>query len=196
MTEHEKLLAGLDYDYTDPEIQSLLSRARELTAEYNSSGELSAERKAEILSELFPEHGENVTVQKPVRTLYGVHTRFGSNVFVNSGCVFLDGGTITIGDRVLLAPDVKLYTGSHSLNARERWVPGEDGRYRLITRVEPITIGDDVWIGGGAVVLPGVRIGSNVIVAAGAVVDKDVPDNCVVAGVPAKIIKQLPPLGN
>ncbi len=137
-----------------------------------------------------------MTVQKPVRALYGVHTRFGNNVFVNSGCVFLDGGTITIGDRVLLAPDVKLYTGSHSLNARERWVLGEDGKYRLITRVAPITIGDDVWIGGDAVVLPGVRIGSNVIVAAGAVVDEDVPDNCVVAGVPAKIIKQLPPLDN
>lgn len=80
------------------------------------------------------------------------------------------------------------------MNARERWVRGENGKYRLITRVAPITIGDDVWIGGDAVVLPGVRIGNNVIVAAGAVVDKDVPDNCVVAGVPAKIIEQLPPL--
>lgn len=101
MTEHEKLAAGLDYDYTDPEIQALLSRARALISEYNSDRELSAERKAEILSELFPEHGENVTVQKPVRALYGIHTKFGDNVFVNSSCVFLDGGSITIGDRVL-----------------------------------------------------------------------------------------------
>ena len=196
MTEHEKLLAGLDYDYTDPEIQSILKKTRNLINEYNSLSEEGSERKNEILNELFIEHGNDVTVQKPFRALYGVHTKIGNHVFINGGCNFLDSGKITIGDRVAIAPDVKLYTGYHSLNARERWKQGEDGTIRLITRVAPIAIGNDVWIGGNVTILPGVNIGNNVVIGAGAVVNKNVPDNCVVAGVPARVIKKLPELNN
>lgn len=192
MTEHEKLLAGLEYDYTDPEIQDLLKRARALTQAYNHLPDDAAERRSEILRELFGGCGEDVTVQKPVRVLYGTHTTFGDHVFVNAGCNFLDGGRITIGDRVLLAPDVKIYTGYHSLLAGERWQRKADGSLHLITKVSPVTIGSDVWIGGNATILPGVHIGNNVVVAAGAVVERDVPDNCLVGGVPARIIKTLP----
>lgn len=194
MTEHEKLLAGLEYDYTDPEIQGLLQKARTLAAEYNALPGDAAARRQEIMSELFGAVGEDVTVQKPFRILYGAHTKLGSHVFINAGCNFLDGGMITIGDRVLLAPDVKIYTGFHSLDARERWQYGPDGKLHLVTKVAPVTIGSDVWIGGNATVLPGVHIGSNVVIAAGAVVDKDIPDNCVAGGVPAKVIKPLPAL--
>lgn len=194
LTEHEKLLAGLEYDYTDPEIQGLLKKACNLAEEYNSLPRDAAERRSEIIHELFGAHGEDVTVQKPFRILYGAHTRLGSHVFINAGCNFLDGGTITIGDRVLLAPDVSIYTGYHSLDAKERWKQGADGKLHLIAMVKPVVIGDDVWIGGNATILPGVHIGSNVVVAAGAVVSEDVPDNCVVGGVPARIIKELPGL--
>lgn len=194
MTEHEKLLAGLEYDYTDPELQELLKKARTLVEEYNALPCGAGARRQEVMRELFGAAGEDVTVQKPFRILYGAHTTLGSHVFINAGCHFLDSGRITIGDRVLLAPDVKIYTGFHSLNARERWQQGPDGKLHLITKVAPVTIGNDVWIGGNATILPGVRIGNNVVVAAGAVVDKDVPDNCVVGGVPAKVIKPLPEL--
>lgn len=196
MTEHEKLLKGLDYDYTDPEIQGILKKTRALVAEYNNLTDSEAERKKEIVDEMFGEHGEDVTVQKPFRTLYGVHTKLGNHVFINNGCNFLDGGTITIGDRVVIAPDVKLYTGYHSLDAKERWKENQDGNLSLISKVSPITIGNDVWIGGNATILPGVNIGNNVVIGAGAVVTKDVPDNCVVGGVPAKMIKELPPIND
>ena len=89
---------------------------------------------------------------------------------------------------------MKIYTGFHSLDARERWQHGPDGKLHLVTKVAPVAIGNDVWIGGNATILPGVRIGSNVVIAAGAVVDKDIPDNCVAGGVPAKVIKLLPAL--
>lgn len=193
MTEHEKLLAGLDYDYTDSEIQACLRQARTLAAEYNALPAGEKARREQVLDQLLGAHGEDVTVQTPFRILYGVHTRVGSHVFINAGCNFLDGGAITIGDRVLVAPDVKIYAGYHSLNARERWQPSPDGTLRLVTKVAPVAIGDDVWIGGNATILPGVHIGSNVVVAAGAVVDRDVPDNCVVGGVPARVLKELPP---
>ncbi len=114
----------------------------------------------------------------------------------NSGCNFLDTNIVTIGDRVLFGPDVKLYCGEHSLNASERFGVREDGSPYIVTYIKPISIGSDVWIGGNATIVGGVTVGSNVVVAAGAVVTKDVPDNCVVGGVPARIIKNLPPIGS
>ena len=196
MTEHEKLLKGLDYDYTDIEIQGILKKTRALVAEYNNLTDDKAKRKQEIIDEMFGEHGEDVVVQKPFRALYGVHTKLGNHVFINGGCNFLDGGTITIGDRVAIAPDVKLYTGYHSLDAKERWKENKNGKLSLISKVLPITIGNDVWIGGNVTILPGVNIGNNVVIAAGAVVTKDVPDNSLVGGVPATIIRKLPKIND
>ena len=106
-------------------------------------------------------------------------------------CTFLDSNLITIGNRVLIAPDVKLYCGEHSVNAAERFGTREDGTKYLISTTKPITIGNDVWIGGNATILPGVSIGNNVIIGAGAVVTEDVPDNSVAVGVPAKVVKKL-----
>ena len=196
MTEHEKLSKGLDYDYTDTEIQGILKKTRALVAEYNNLTDDKAKREQEIIDEMFGEHGEDVVVQKPFRALYGVHTKLGNHVFINGGCNFLDGGTITIGDRVAIAPDVKLYTGYHSLDAKERWKENKNGKLSLISKVLPITIGNDVWIGGNVTILPGVNIGNNVVIAAGAVVTKDVPDNSLVGGVPAKIIRKLPKIND
>lgn len=190
MSEHEKLLAGLEYDYTDAEIQGLLARARELVGSYNAEGDPA--RRREILGELLGACGDNVTVQSPVSVLYGTHTTIGHDVFINGNCTIQDSARVTIGDRVVIAPDVRLFCGEHAVDARERWRRGEDGSLKLVTTTRPITIGSDVWIGGGVIVLPGVTIGSNVVVGAGAVVTRDVPDNCVVAGVPAHVLRELP----
>jgi maltose O-acetyltransferase len=190
MTEHEKLLAGLDYDYTNPEIQRMLSKARKLLRQFNDSDDPC--EHTEILRRLLGKCGRNVAIQVPFRLVYGCHLSVGNDVFINSGCSFLDSSLITIGDRVLIAPDVKIYCGNHSLRAEERFRKNADGSVTLITNVKPVTIGDDVWIGGNATILPGVTIGSNVVIGAGSVVTKDVADNCLAAGVPARIIRALP----
>lgn len=194
MTEHEKLLAGMEYDYTDPEIQDMLRRTRELRETFNA--ESNPAKRGELLREMLGSCGENVTVQQPVSILYGKHTSVGSDVFINGGCTLQDSARITIGDRVVIAPDVKLYCGEHAVDAIQRWKRDASGVLKLVTTTRPISIGSDVWIGGGVTVLPGVTIGSNVVVGAGAVVTRNVPDNCVVAGVPARVIRELPAISD
>lgn len=194
MTEHEKLLAGMEYDYTDPEIQDMLRRTRELRETFNA--ESNPAKRGKLLSEMLGSCGENVTVQQPVSILYGKHTSVGSDVFINGGCTLQDSARITIGDRVVIAPDVKLYCGEHAVDATQRWKRDASGVLKLVTTTRPISIGSDVWIGGGVTVLPGVTIGSNVVVGAGAVVTRNVPDNCVVAGVPARVIRELPAISD
>lgn len=194
MTEHEKLLAGMEYDYTDPEIQDMLRRTRELRETFNA--ESNPAKRGELLREMLGSCGENVTVQQPVSILYGKHTSVGSDVFINGGCTLQDSARITIGDRVVIAPDIKLYCGEHAVDATQRWKRDASGVLKLVTTTRPISIGSDVWIGGGVTVLPGVTIGSNVVVGAGAVVTRNVPDNCVVAGVPARVIRELPAISD
>lgn len=194
MTEHEKLLAGMEYDYTDPEIQDMLRRTRELRETFNA--ESNPAKRGKLLREMLGSCGENVTVQQPVSILYGKHTSVGSDVFINGGCTLQDSARITIGDRVVIAPDVKLYCGEHAVDATQRWKRDASGVLKLVTTTRPISIGSDVWIGGGVTVLPGVTIGSNVVVGAGAVVTRNVPDNCVVAGVPARVIRELPAISD
>ena len=136
----------------------------------------------ELLSQITAtEIDESVTVFTPLHINYGKHTKIGKNVFINFDCVFLDLGGITIEDNVLIAPKVSLLTESHPLNPKER--------HSLIPK--PIHIKKNAWIGANATILQGVTIGENAVVAAGSVVSKDVPDNVVVGGIPAKIIKEI-----
>ncbi|WP_338214259.1 maltose acetyltransferase domain-containing protein [Companilactobacillus muriivasis] len=192
MTEHEKLLAGKDYDYRDPELQAMLSNGRKLVKQLNEA--TAPTEKAAITQQLFNKVGTRLTINGHFEAIYGKHISFGDDDFINGNCFFQDSNLITFGDRVIVAPDTKFYCGEHALDATKRFGVREDGSRYLITYTEPITVGNDVWIGGNVTVIAGVHIGNNVIVAAGAVVVKDVPDNSIVGGVPAKVIKSLAPL--
>lgn len=189
MTEHGKLLAGKDYDYRDPELQTMLSNGRKLVKQLNESTDPT--EKAAITQQLFNKVGTRLTINGHFEAIYGKHISFGDDDFINGNCFFQDSNLITFGDRVIVAPDTKFYCGEHALDATKRFGVRADGSRYLITYTEPITVGNDVWIGGNVTVIAGVNIGSNVIVAAGAVVVKGVPDNSIVGGVPAKVIKTL-----
>ncbi|MFC6177015.1 maltose acetyltransferase domain-containing protein [Companilactobacillus huachuanensis] len=192
MTEHEKLLAGKDYDYRDPELQTMLSNGRKLVKRLNESTDPA--EKVTISEQLFNKIGVRLTINGHFEAIYGKHISFGDDDFINGNCFFQDSNLITFGDRVIVAPDTKFYCGEHDIDATKRFGIRPDGSRYLITYTEPITVGNDVWIGGNVTVIAGVHIGNNVIVAAGAVVVKDVPDNSIVGGVPAKVIKRLAPL--
>lgn len=191
-TEHEKLLAGEEYDYRDAELQGIMQKAAEAVAKLNQTT-LMEDRQA-IFKETFAGVGERFVMKSPVRFTYGEHLSFGNDVFINDGANFQDSNLITIGDRVLIGPDAKFYCGEHALDASQRFGTHPDGSPYIISYTKPITVGNDVWIGGNVTLIGGVTVGNNVIIAAGAVVTKDVPDNCIVGGVPAKIIRELPPL--
>ncbi len=189
MTERQKQLAGLEYDPTDPEITALQTEGQRLARQYNLC-EDEAQRR-EILGRMMGGQGKNLRVLQPLRVDFGCNIYFGDDVFVNQNCTFLDMNTITIGDRVLIAPDVKIYAGDHPIELAKRHATNASGSKYIVCKSKPVTIGDDVWIGGGAIVLPGVTIGNNAIVGAGSVVTKDVPADSVVVGNPARVVKKL-----
>lgn len=190
MTEHEKLLMGQEYDYRDQEIQDMLHRAEKLVNEINSTSD--SVKRHDIISDLFSKVGKDPVVNGHFNALYGKHIELGDNDFINNDCNFQDSNLITLGDRVVIGPDTKLYCGEHSLDATKRFGTRENGDKYLISFTEPISIGNDVWIGGNVTIVGGVHVGNNVVVAAGTVVTKDIPDNSLVGGVPAKLIRDLP----
>lgn len=191
MTEKEKQAAGLPYDGTDPELKELQLRAQKLIRRLNETPVDDETSKNKIINVLLGRVGKNLRVILPLRVDFGCNIFTGDNVFINQNCTLLDTTTISIGERVLIAPDVKIYTATHPLEARERYYTALDGSAKISTSAKPVKIGDDVWIGGGVIILPGVTIGNNVTIGAGSVVTKDVPSNVVVAGNPAKVIKHL-----
>lgn len=182
MTEREKMLAGLPYDAFSPELVELRAYARSKYHQFNTSGPFADEERKQILKELLGGMGENICIEPSFKCDYGANTYLGDNVYMNFDCVFLDVCKITVGKNTLFGPGVHVYAATHPTDPITRRNGLEFGK--------PVSIGEDCWIGGRAVICPGVKIGNGVTVAAGAVVTKDVPDNVVVAGVPAKIIKQ------
>lgn len=177
------MLAGAMYDPLDQELCEERMQARLLFQQFNLLDDSQKTLRQEILLKLMGTAGKNLWVEPPFYCDYGYNIRLGDHVFMNYNCIILDVMPVIIGSRVMLAPNVQLYTATHPLNAKER----SSGR----EYAKPITIGDDVWIGGGAIVCPGVTIGNGVVIAAGSVVTKDVPDDVMVGGNPAKIIKQI-----
>ncbi|WP_411966911.1 maltose acetyltransferase domain-containing protein [Haloferax sp. YSSS75] len=182
-SEKEKMLAGELYDSTDPELQAEQERARRLTRLFNETDETETERREELVHELFGETGDELHIEPTFKCDYGYNISVGEDFFANFDCVFLDVRSITIGDNALLGPGVHIYTATHPLDAAER-IKGPES-------AEPVVVGDNAWIGGQAVINPGVTIGDDVIVASGAVVTKDVPDSVVVGGNPARVVKEL-----
>lgn len=192
--ELEKCMAGEWYDCHNAVFLDYKSRARKLLAEYNGLAYDKKEEKLEILRELFGCIGSNVSVGLPFICDYGCNIYLGSNVSINMNCTFVDCNKIEIGNNVLIASNVQIYTATHPVELSERLVPDwnpESGEYFCRTYALPVRIGDGCWIGGGAVILPGVSIGSGAVIGAGSVVTKDIPANSLAAGNPCRVIRRI-----
>lgn len=191
MTEREKMLAGELYDCGDPELLNRWHEAKDLARQYNSVKSQDLEEKDRILGQLLGGRGKNLWITPPFYVDYGNNIYFGNNCEVNMNCTFLDDNNIIIGDNALIAPNVQIYTAYHPTSAVERFgAPKQDGSFEFCkTQTAPVRIGDNVWIGGGAVILPGVTIGDNVVIGAGSVVTKDIPDNVIAYGNPCRVVR-------
>lgn len=186
LSEKERMISGYPYVPGDKQLCDERTKARKLTNKYNALEVDDEKARQKILDELLNSAccGKKLFIESPFRVDYGYNLTFGNNLQVNFDCVFLDCAPITIGDNCLMAPGVHIYAATHPLSAKYR--QDNDEYYELAF---PVKIGNNVWIGGKAIICPGVTIGDNVVIGAGAVVVKDVPSNVVVAGNPAKVIR-------
>ena len=191
MTEKEKMLCGKFYDTRDSELRHLSSNAKDLMRLYNSLPAENMELRDQIIRSIFGSCGENVRVNQPIWVDYGFNISLGANSLININCTLLDAGKITIGENSLLGPDVKIYTAVHPLLPKERIYTDKTGTSAVRTQTAPVTIGNNVWIGGGTVILPGVTIGDNTVIGAGSVVTKTIPSNVVACGNPCTVKKCL-----
>jgi maltose O-acetyltransferase len=183
-TEKEKMLAGEFYRPTGPELRADLAATAQWLARYNAALAKSPAERHRLLAERLAEVGEDTDIRPPFYCDYGFNIRLGRGVFLNFNCVILDVVEVTIGDRTQIGPAVQIYCADHPRDASQRREGLEFGR--------PVRIGCDVWIGGGAIVLPGVTIGDEAIIGAGSVVTRDVEDGMTVAGNPARRISNSP----
>lgn len=183
MTEIEKLVAGLPYRYDDPELVAMKDTASSLCAALNAVDPLDSAAREAAARALLGSAGPELDIQPGFHCDNGKNITVGRRFTANFNVTILDGAPVTFGDFCMVGPGALISTTGHPLEAQ--------GRRDRLAISEPITFGDDVWIGGNCTVLPGITVGSNVVIAAGAVVNRDVPDNCIVAGVPAKVIKHL-----
>lgn len=191
MTEREKMLAGQLYDCGDAELLSQWHKAKDLIRAYNQANSADATEKERILSELLGRKGANLWITAPFYVDYGNNIYFGNNCEVNMNCTFLDDNIIRIGDNALIAPNVQIYTAFHPTNASDRFGNAkDDGAFHFCkTQTAPVIIGNNVWIGGGTIIMPGVSIGNNVVIGAGSVVTKDIPDNIIAYGNPCRVAR-------
>lgn len=184
MTEKEKMLSGMVYSAIDDQLLKELNEVKEIIHEYNALKPSQTLRRFQILKDLLGYVADDeIIVNQPFYCDYGKQIRVGKRFFANFNLTILDEACVTIGDDCFIGPNVSIYTACHSTdpverNTRREWA-------------EPVTIGDNVWIGGSVTILPGVTIGSNVTIGAGSVVTRDIPDNVVAVGNPCKVIKNL-----
>jgi maltose O-acetyltransferase len=183
-TEKEKMLAGKPYRSADEELVADRRRAQAILTRYNAISDGGPNLLLSLLREFMGGVGDGTTIMPSFMCDYGYNIRLGRNVFINYQCIFLDCALIEIGNDVQIGPAVQLYTAQHPLDPVVR----RSG----LESASPIRIGNDVWIGGGAVVLPGVTIGDRSVIGAGAVVARDVPPEILVVGNPARVIRALP----
>ncbi|XQY90095.1 maltose acetyltransferase domain-containing protein [Metabacillus sp. HB246100] len=182
-SEKQKMVDGELYVAADPKLVKNRMQARKLTRQFNQTEETEETVREELLKTLLGSTGKNLYIEPTFRCDYGFNIHVGENFYANFDCVFLDVCKITIGDNCMVAPGVHIYTATHPLDPIERNSGKEYGI--------PVKIGDNVWIGGKAVINPGVSLGNNIVVASGAVVTKSFPSNVVIGGNPARIIKDL-----
>jgi maltose O-acetyltransferase len=179
----ERMLRGELYLFDSPELEADFARAQGLLERYNATRHAEAELRERLLRELLGSVGEGVVVRPEFRCDYGYNIHIGASTFVNYDCIMLDVAPIRIGAACQLATRVQLLTPSHPIDPEPRRSGWE--------AAEPITIGDNVWLGGGAIVCPGVTIGDDTVVGAGAVVTRDLPAGVVAVGVPARVLREI-----
>jgi maltose O-acetyltransferase len=181
-TDKQKMLAGELYDPLDAELVAARERGRDLCRDLNASRERDQALRRSILKQLFGRGGDSVWMQPPFYCDYGSNILLGERVFFNFNCVVLDVCRVRIGDFTLFGPAVQIYTATHPFDAQRR---------RREESGAPVEIGSDVWVGGAAVILPGVRIGSRSVIGAGSVVTRDVPEGVFAAGNPCRVIRSI-----
>ena len=182
-SEREKMLAGEPYVAADPELAALNMRAQTLLHAFNASPPAAFEERRGLIRQLFGATGADCEVKQPFFCDYGSHIHAGDNLFVNYDCVILDCNVVTLGHNVMLGPKVQIYTAHHPLDP--------EARRTLIEMASPVHIGDDVWVGGGAIICPGVRVGSGSTIGAGSVVTRDIPERVLAVGNPCRVVRAL-----
>lgn len=183
MTEKEKMLSGELYNAQDKALIQERLRAKELCYTFNNSSPHDIVAISKILSQLFGKSGNSLVIEPPFHCDYGSNIFLGSNVYFNFNCIILDPARVDIGDNVLFGPSVQIYTAAHPILVKECQT--------MLEFAKPIKIGSNVWIGGGAILCPGVQIGDGTVIGAGSVVTKNVPSGVVAAGNPCRVIRQL-----
>ncbi|HKZ10228.1 MAG TPA: sugar O-acetyltransferase [Rhodanobacteraceae bacterium] len=181
-SEREKMLAGELYDALDPELVSARERAHDLCLALNATRDGEADARRLIMCELFAAGGETAWLQPPFHCDFGTNIELGERVFFNFNCVVLDVCRVRIGDFAFFGPGVQIYTPLHPLNAAQR---------RHSEYGKPVDIGSDVWVGGGAIILPGVNIGSRAVIGAGSVVTRDIPEGVLALGNPCRVVREI-----
>lgn len=182
-SEKEKMIAGQKYQILDPELAADETKARRLCQLLNTLDDTAVVEKTAVIQKLFGSVGQNPYIQPNFRCDFGYNIHVGANFLCNYDSVILDSTTVTVGNNCLLAPHVQIYTSYHPFDPADR--------RNMYGYAKPVVLGDDVWIGGGAAILPGVTLGNNVIVGTNATVTKSFGDNVVLAGNPARVIRHL-----
>lgn len=183
MTEKERMLSGRLYSANDLELKADSKKSRMLTRLFNNTTEEQKDYRVKLLKELFEKTGENIYIEPPFRCDYGSNISVGNNFYANFDCVILDVCKVEIGENVMFAPRVCIYTAGHPIDAEVRNTGLEFGK--------SVKIGDNVWIGGSTVINPGVTIGNNVVIGSGSVVTKDIPDNVIAVGNPCTVLREI-----
>ena len=184
MTNYERMVKGLIYDPADEEIMAEQVPFQDKLWEFNQLKPSDYEKKQQYMKEVFAECGENCYIELPFRANWGGrHLHFGSNIYANSNLTLVDDGHIYVGDKVMFGPNVTIATANHPIDP--------ELRSHALQYNKDVYIGENVWIGAGAIIVPGVRIGKNSVIGAGSVVTKDVPENVVAVGNPCRVLREI-----
>lgn len=182
-SQKERMLSGDLYIADDPELAKDFHKAKRLLREYNQTTEYQEADRQTILKDLFKQSGKKIHIEPPFHTDYGCNTVIGENFYSNYDCIILDIANVKIGDNVMFGPRVGLYTAGHPIDAVIRNEHYEYGK--------PITIGNNVWVGGNVVFNPGVTVGDNAVIGSGSIVTKDIPSNVIAVGNPCKVLREI-----